>query len=106
MSPMFHPTLDNNSGRLDLYELVAHHPYATFFMRYEGSDLEELRIFNGDVLVIDRSVDPKPSKPAVVIRNEEFKVERIQTKTSKKSDEKNLEEIEIWGVITFVIHKT
>jgi len=94
---MFHSTIDNRTGRLDLYNLVAHHPEATFFVKYQGTDLENLNIFNDDVLVVDRSVNPKPGKIAVIIQDDEFKIEKIpETKQS---------EILVWGIVTFIIHK-
>jgi len=110
---MFHSTIDNPDGdikasdnksgdnknsRLDLYNLVSHHPEATFFIKYQGSDLEDLNIFDQDVLVVDRSVNPKPGKVAVIILNGEFKIENIS--------QKNNNEITVWGIVTFIIHKT
>jgi DNA polymerase V len=97
MTPMFQPTLDNNSSRLDLYNLVSHHPDATFFVKYEGSDLCEFNIFKNDILVIDRSIKPKPGKIATLIKDDEFIIDKIGNNKTKQ---------EIWGVISFVIHKS
>ncbi len=98
MSPMFQPSLNSSGGRLDLYDLVAHHKDATFFMKYEGSDLEEFCIFNHDVLVVDRSIKPKPQKIVILIRDGEFKIEKLSKKIGS--------EFEVWGVVTFIIHST
>lgn len=97
MSPMFQPTLGNNSNRLDLYDLVSHHPDATFFVKYEGSDLQDLNIFKNDILVVDRSVKPKSGKTAIFIEDDEFKIDSISQSNSS---------LELWGVVSFIIHKT
>jgi DNA polymerase V len=96
MSPMFQPNLNNSGGRLDLYDLVTHHKEATFFVKYEGIGLETLGIYNHDILVVDRSIKAKASKIVVLIRDGEFKIEKLSKNENYK--------IDIWGVITFVIH--
>jgi len=97
---MFQPTLDNNSNRLDLYNLVTHHLDATFFARYEGTDLDDLNIYTNDVLVIDKSIKPIDGKIAVLIKDGEFSVEKISSKSPTDG------ELDIWGVVSYVIHKT
>lgn len=98
MSPMFQPNLNNPGSQLDLYDLVTHHKDATYFVKYEGTDLESLGIFNHDILVIDRSVKITLQKIVVLIRDGEFKIEKL-TKDNKS-------EVDVWGVVTFIIHAT
>ncbi len=44
---------------LDINDLVVKHPASTFFVRVEGDSMEGVGIFSGDVLVVDRSLEPK-----------------------------------------------
>lgn len=96
MSPMFQSVENVNRDRLDLYDLVTHHPDATFFAKYEGVDLLDFGIKKGDVLVVDRSVDPQRGNIVVAVCDEDFIVMQL-------GDVR--ESVEVWGVIIFVIHK-
>lgn len=98
MSLMFQSGLNNAGNQLDLYELVTHHKDATYFVKYEGTDLEPLGIFNHDILVVDRSVKAALQKIVVLIRDGEFQIEKLT--------KKNKSEVDVWGVVTFIIHAT
>lgn len=63
---------------LNVHDYVVQNPAATFFWRVRGDALTSEGILDGSVLVVDRSVDPKPGKLAVVEADGEFVVERIQ----------------------------
>ncbi len=97
MSPMFQSNLNNETGRLSLYKLVAHHPDATFFVKYTGSDLEDYAIFKNDILIVDRSLKAGIGKLAILIEDGDFKIEKV-TKNRKRN-------VEVWGVISYIIHK-
>lgn len=97
----------------DLNRLLVEHPAATFFLRAKGDALAEAGVRNGDVLIVDRSLEPAPGKLMVAVVNGEFTVQyfhRIQKKlsasTGKNPDQKVHKEpdVEIWGVVTYVIH--
>lgn len=97
----------------DLNRLLVEHPAATFFLRVKGDALAEAGVRNGDVLVVDRSLEPAPGKLVVAVVNGEFTVQyfhRIQKKlfatTGKNPDQKVQKEpeVDIWGVVTYVIH--
>lgn len=95
MTPLFHSAENVTHDRLDLYDLVALHPHATFFMRYQGSDLSELSINKNDVLVIDRSVVPAPGNIVVANLDGEFVIQKF-------SQQENLD---IWGVVCHAVHR-
>jgi DNA polymerase V len=97
----------------DLNRLLVQHPAATFFLRAKGDALVEAGVRNGDVLVVDRSLEPAAGKLVVAVVNGEFTVQyfhRIQKKlfasTGKNPDQKIHKEpdVDIWGVVSYVIH--
>ncbi len=102
MSPLFHGNLKDKNNRLDLYDLVVHHKDATFFAKYEGEDLPNLRLFNQDILLIDRSVKPTSDKIVIFTEEGDFKIGKL--KDLRKARTEN--GIEIWGVVSYIIHKT
>ncbi len=97
----------------DLNRLLVQHPAATFFLRAKGDALAEAGVRNGDVLIVDRSLEPAAGKLVVAVVEGEFTVQyfhRIQKKlfgsTGKNPDQKVQKEpdVEIWGVVAYVIH--
>ena len=89
---------------------------STFLIRVQGKSMNKVGIHNDDLLVVDRSLDPKNFSTVVANVNEELIVKNFVkennqsflTSGSKKSKDKiNLTEnpeILIWGVVTYVIH--
>ena len=63
---------------LDLHEYLVRHPAATFYYRVRGEDLVPLGILHDSVLVVDRSIDPKPGKLAVLDDNGELVVRKLK----------------------------
>lgn len=53
------PAQDYVEQRLDLNQLCIKHPASTFFVRVEGHSMIEAGIFEGDILVFDRSIKPE-----------------------------------------------
>lgn len=95
MKQLFHSAQNKNHSRLNLYNLVTHHPEATFYFKYDGPDLYEFNINRNDVLIIDRSLNPKNGTLIISVRNDEFVIEKF-------SDKK---ETDVWGVISFIVNK-
>tara|TARA_B100000745_G_scaffold264509_1_gene189249 strand:+ start:1872 stop:2318 length:447 start_codon:yes stop_codon:yes gene_type:complete len=62
---------------LDINDLVVKHPTSTFFVRVEGDSMEGAGIFSGDVLVIDRAIEPKDGHIVVAAVNGEMVVKRL-----------------------------
>src|SRR5262245_2382255 len=71
------PADDYIEKRLDLNELIIKHPEATFFVKVEGDSMRDAGILSGDILVVDRSLEPSHGKIVVAILNGEFTVKRI-----------------------------
>jgi DNA polymerase V len=81
--------------RIDLNEVLVDNPNSTFFMRVADTNYKEYGIVQKDVLIIDKSILPKPNQLACVTTEGKFEIKRIE------ADSK--EEIEVWGTITYVI---
>ena len=89
---------------------------ATFLIRVQGKSMNSVGIHDGDLLIVDRSLDPKSFSTVIVNLNEELVVktfikqknESFLTSGSDNSENKiNLTEnpdVIIWGVVTYVIH--
>jgi len=110
------PAADDIQKNLDLNELLISHPAATFFVKVLGYSMKDAGIFSGDILVVDRAVDPYDKAIVVVVIDGNFTVKRytrrgIKTFLVPANDSfKEIEvtentEMEIWGVVTHVIHK-
>ncbi len=110
------PAEDYVEGNLNLHEYVVKNPAATYFARASGESMLGAGIHDGDLLVIDRSVDPAPGKAVVAIIDGELTVKyykRDKGRTLlvpanpnyKPMDITNCEDATIWGVVTYVLHK-
>lgn len=53
------PGDDQIEKMLDINDLVVEHPASTFYVRVSGDSMEDAGIFDNDVLVVDRAVEPK-----------------------------------------------
>ena len=110
------PADDHIEGKLDLNTHLIKHPSATFCVRVTGESMRNAGIFSGDVMVIDRALEPKNNSIVLAVLNGEFTVKRICKKGSElylKPENKHFQSIQIneemdfqvWGVVTHVIHK-
>lgn len=110
------PASDYVEDKLDLNEHIVRHPAATFFVRAAGDSMTGAGIFDGDILVVDRSLKPVNSNIVIAVLDGEFTVKRLKISKGKitlQSENPNYAPIEItpesnfsvWGVVTYVIHK-
>jgi len=106
------PAANYMEDTLDLNEYLVKHPSATFFVRVAGEAMIEAGIHSGDILIVDRSLEPVENKVVIAVVNGQFTVRRvriIQGKLCLASENRPLElnkgtDVEIWGVVTNVIH--
>ncbi|MBP7272667.1 MAG: translesion error-prone DNA polymerase V autoproteolytic subunit [Saprospiraceae bacterium] len=108
------PALDFIDLTIDLNKHLIKNPSATFYGRVKGVSLINAGISDGDLLVIDRSIEPTNGKIAVCYIDGEFTAKRIKIfkkevwlipenenyKPIKVTDDNNFL---IWGVVTHVI---
>ena len=109
------PADDYIDRKLDLNELLITHPAATFFVRVEGNSMINAGIHSGDILVVDRALEPNNNNIVLAILDGEFTVKRIKKLKNdlylmpenpdfepiKIGEETNFE---VWGVVTYVVH--
>ncbi|MDB9944461.1 translesion error-prone DNA polymerase V autoproteolytic subunit [bacterium] len=95
---------------LDINDLVVKNPTATFFVRVEGDSMEGAGIFSGDVLVVDRSIEPQNGTIVVAAIYGEMVVKRLAIEGEQRfliSENENYEPIAIgdgedcfvWGAV-------
>src|SRR6056297_2953883 len=109
------PADDFIENSLDLNLELIKNPAATFFVRVSGSSMKDAGIFDGDILIVDRSLEPRNKKIVIAILNGELLVKRLYIRQDKFAlmpentsfspiyVEKESEFV-IWGVVTNVIH--
>ncbi|UZJ42772.1 translesion error-prone DNA polymerase V autoproteolytic subunit [Prosthecochloris sp. SCSIO W1101] len=111
------PADDHLELKLDLNKALIRHPSATFYGRVKGDSMIEAGIGEGDILVIDKSLDPTEGDIAVCFLDGEFTVKRIGKQEGglclMPANEKfkpilvtGDSDFLVWGVVTYVIHKT
>ncbi|MEJ7137999.1 LexA family protein [Amphibiibacter pelophylacis] len=71
------PAADFDVRPIELRDLLTDHPEATFFLRVSGRSMEGAGIFDGDVVVVDRSLDAQHGDVVVAILDGELTVKRL-----------------------------
>ena len=110
------PATDYVEEDIDLNAHLIKNIPSTFLIRVQGKSMNSVGIYDGDILLVDKSLSPKNLSTVVANINEELvvktfvkeKKQSFLTSGSKKLKDKiNLTEnpeIFIWGVVTYVIH--
>ena len=109
------PADDYLEGKLDLNQHLIKHEAATFFVKVRGDSMIGSGIHSGDLLIVDRAVEPTDHSVVIAVVNGELTVKRLAKQDGKLSlvpDNGNYPPIpitqctdfEIWGVVTHVIH--
>ena len=110
------PAEDHLELKLDLNRALIRHPNATFYGRVKGSSMIDAGIGEGDILVIDKSLDPKDGDIAVCFLDGEFTVKRISRQEEAlylmPANEEfqpiligEERDFQVWGIVTYIIHK-
>ena len=108
------PADDFKEIRISLDKELVKNGDATFYAKVSGDSMINAGLSDGDLIVIDRSLDPEHNKIAVCFIDGDFTVKRIIKKGSDlylkpenknytpiKIDEEN--QLQIWGIVTYVI---
>ena len=109
------PAEDYAALTLDLNEYLIKNPPATFFAYAKGNSMSSNGIHDGDLLVVDRSIEPQVGKIVIAAIQHELTVKRYVKKDGKvylapeNDDYKPIlvneeDEVHIWGVVTNVVH--
>ncbi|MDQ3195764.1 MAG: translesion error-prone DNA polymerase V autoproteolytic subunit [Pseudomonadota bacterium] len=110
------PADDYIEGRIDLNEHLIRNKEATFIFRVKGWSMLKAGIHDGDELIVDRSVEPCHRHIVVAVVNGQLTVKRLHKRArvvrllSENDDHpciefKDGDELQIWGVVTTVLHK-
>ena len=110
------PAADFMETNIDLNAALSENPLATFYIKVKGNSMIDAGINDKDVLVVDRSLEPRNNTIAICFIDGEFTVKRIQLEENYlylmpenanykpiKVTEEN--QLIIWGIVTYVIKK-
>jgi DNA polymerase V len=110
------PAEDYLDKKLDLNEYLIRNPSATFLVKVNGNSMINAGINDGDILIVDRSLEPADGKVVIGVINGEFTVKRIRKRGKRlflEPENESFKSIEItedtdfktWGVVVYAIHK-
>ena len=111
------PADDYQNDSLDFNRDLIRHPEATFYGKVEGDSMIEAGICNGDIAVIDRSLEPRHGDVVVGYINREFTIKyldlthkedgyielRPANKLFKPIRINENDEFEVWGDVVWTI---
>jgi DNA polymerase V len=108
------PADDHLEAEIDLHAHVVKRPAATYFVRAEGDSMLGDGIHHGDLLVVDRSLEPLPGRVVVIALEGEPTVKRLERRDGAvwlvASNPRFApiplagRECEVWGVVTHAVH--
>ena len=109
------PPFGKSAEKIDLNELLITNEIATFFCRVSGQSMEP-HMRDGDILMVDKSIEPKVGKVVIAAINCEMTVKRLSEvdgQLTLSADNPNYPDLKvgdcdvsmIWGVVTNVIHQ-
>ncbi len=108
------PAQDYVDLKIDLNTELISNPSSTFYARVKGTSMQDAGIMDGDILVIDKSLEPKEGDTAVCFIDGEFTLKYIKFESDavyllpanpkfepiKVTEENNFC---IWGIVTYSI---
>lgn len=101
---------------IDLNEQLVQNKPATFFMRMRGEAMMGAGIYDNDVVIVDRSLKAGSGKVVIAVLNGEMLLRRLERtfnkvrlhpenkKFASTEVDPSCDTLEIWGVVTYVIH--
>jgi DNA polymerase V len=101
-------------ARLDLNSYLIPNPNSTFFVKVEGDSMIEIGIYNDDLAIVDRSIEPKNLDIVIAVVDGEMTIKRlVKTKNGITLCAENTtydpicfsegQELLIWGVVIHTI---
>ena len=99
---------------IDLNEQLIRNKPATFFMKVSGNSMVNAGIFNGDIAIVDKSVQPTNGKIVIAIVDGEMLIRRYEKTFNKllltadapkiaTIDVAEMSNVKIWGVVVYII---
>lgn len=110
------PAEDAAANPLDLNQLVLRHPAATFYLKVEGDSMQGIGLKTGDIVAVDRALEPRHGDVVVAAVDGEFTLKRLKKDGAKAwlvAENPNYEpialheatDVAVWGVVTYAIAK-
>jgi DNA polymerase V len=110
------PADDYIENTLDLNDYLIDNPVATFMMRVSGDSMIGAGIYDKDVIIVDRSREPRPGKIVVAVLDGELTIKRLEKSpngyvlvpenpTYNPITIQGEQEMVIWGVVTGVVRR-
>ena len=107
---------DYIDGQINLHELIVRNPAATFFLRASGESMLGVGIHDGDLLVVDRSLEAAHNRVVIAALEGELLVKKLCRRDGRvflqsanpgypEFDITEREYAHIWGVVSHVVHK-
>ena len=112
------PATDYIEEDVDLNVHLIKNVPATFVIRVQGKSMTDVGIYDGDLLIVDKSLKPKNFSTVIANVHDELVVksfvkekgEQFLTSGSKRTEDKIIinseSDVFVWGVVTYVIHST
>lgn len=108
------PADDYLEAELDLVAHLVKHPSATFYLRAKGTSMEGDKIYDGDLLIVDRSITPRPGHIVIMCLDGEFTCKRLDMIGNRlylvasnpefKPIPLEGRDCQAWGVVTHSVH--
>ena len=109
------PAEDYIDQTINLTEILIHNPAATYLLRAAGDSMLGAGIHDGDILVVDRSLQVEPGKIVIAALDGELLVKRLVSKNTRlylwpenrqyqPIDVTQSDSFLVWGVVRHVIH--
>jgi DNA polymerase V len=100
---------------LNVHDLLIVHPTTTFFMHVNGDAMVGAGIHAGDIVVVDRALEPADQRVIVAILGETCTIKRLEMLPDSLAlhsahpayrpiDVTNRLDFHVWGIVTCVIH--
>jgi DNA polymerase V len=110
------PAADHAQKRIDLNDHLLLNREASFLFRVRGESMIGVGIFDGDTIIVDRSIEAKHNHIVLAVVDQDFTVKRLykrgrvvrliaENPEFAPIDFKDGQELRIWGVVTFNLHK-
>ncbi|WP_251976703.1 LexA family protein [Salinicola avicenniae] len=108
------PADDYLETELDLIAHIVQHPSATFYVRAKGDSMERYGIYSEDILIVDRSLEPRDGDTLIIALDGEITCKRLGTIGKRPyllAGNQNYQpipllgrECHVWGVVTHNVH--
>ncbi len=100
---------------LDLNDYLIKHPISTYYLRVEGDSMTGAGIATGDIVVVDKSLEPRSGDVVVAAVDGDFTLKRLKKQGTQAwlvAEHPSYAPIALheatdaalWGVVTYVIH--